>query len=373
MKNKTKKIILSVVVLIAILIGAFYYSQSSNDKNTPITQEKQTIKLGIMLPLTSQYGAIGEGVGKAAEMAIKDFEMTHPNIDIVTSQADDKFDAKTGYTAYTKMISLDKIDGLFMISTPVLDALHEKMIVDKLPVVCVGLQNDGVGDDNIFQMTADANGQIINLAKYVQNSATHSKVAIVHSTNAPASIGFYNSFNNAYTKDKVDFLINSKDDAKTIATKIKESGADGIVFLTEPYIGSELTKSLLLLGVNPSKTSFYYDAQLQTGWSEYAKQVGDTNKLNGAYTLQFTTSDLTEFRTKYKSLYGIDPSPFAEYGYDGITTLLNNYNKDNTKWVEKIAKSNFKGYSGDVVFNTNGVRNQGTEVWHVVDGKVVKM
>jgi ABC-type branched-subunit amino acid transport system substrate-binding protein len=368
MKNKLPLIILVVALVVG---GAVFFSQRKTSE--VVTQQKQTIKIGIMLPLTSQYGAIGEGVGKAADMAIKDFKASHPNIEIVTEQSDDKFDAKTGFTAYTKMTSLDHIDGLFMVSTPVLDALHEKMISDGIPVVCVGLQNDGVGKDNIFQMSADANGQIIKLAEYVQNNASHKKIALIHSTNAPASIGFYNAFSGVYTKDRVDLLINSKDDAKTIAAKIKESGADGVVFLTEPYIGSELTKNLLFLGVNPAKVAFYYDAQLQTGWSEYEKQVGDMKKLNGAITLQFTTSDLTEFKTKYKAMYGIDPSPFAEYGYDGITTLLNNYDTNKTTWVEKISKSDFKGYSGTVIFDGRGIRNQGTEVWVVKEGKVVKL
>ncbi len=368
MKNK---LILAGLVVAVILVGGLFLTQKGASDNA--TQEKQTIKIGIMLPLTSQYGAIGEGVGKAAEMAIKDFETAHPNIDIVTVQADDKFDAKTGFTAYTKMTSLDYIDGLFMVSTPVLDALHEKMIADGIPVVCVGLQNDGVGKDNIFQMTADANGQIVKLAEHIQNNASHKKVALVHSTNASASIGFYNAFSSVYTKTRVDLLINSKDDAKTTAAKIKESGADAVVFLTEPYIGSELTKSLLALDVTPAKVAFYYDAQLQTGWSEYEKQVGDMKKLNGAITLQFTTSDMTEFKTKYKAAYGVDPSPFAEYGYDGITTLLNNYDTDKTTWVEKISKSDFKGFSGTVIFDERGIRNQGTEVWTVKGGEVVKL
>lgn len=96
-------------------------------------------------------------------------------------------------------------------------------------------------------------------------------------------------------------------------------------------------------------------------------------KLNSAITLQFTTSDLTEFKTKYKAMYGIDPSPFAEYGYDGIITLLNNYDTNKTTWIEKISKSDFKGYSGAIIFDERGIRNQGTEVWVVKDGKVVKL
>jgi ABC-type branched-subunit amino acid transport system substrate-binding protein len=367
-----KKIIIGVVAVL-IVVGAWFVIERGQVPVSPIgTTEKQVIKLGVMLPLTSQFGTIAEGVGKAAQMAVDDFEKGHPNIDVVTVQDDDKFEPKVGVGIYTKMTTLDHIDGLFMVSTPIIDAAHEKMKEDGLPVVSVGLQNYGVGKDNIFQMSADANGQIVNLAKFMNEKSNHSKTALVHSSNAPALVGFYNAFTSAYTKEYVDFVINSKEDAKTVATKIASAGVDAVVILTDPTNGSTLTKELLVLGVTPDKVQYYYDAQLQTGWGEYEKLLGDMNRLNGTLTLQFTTSDLTEFNTRYKELYGIEAGPFAEYGYDGIMTLLNNYDSDKSTWVEKIAETNFKGYSGNVDFDERGIRNQGTEVWKVAGGKVVK-
>ena len=368
-----KKILYGFVTLIILIGGTYMYTHKDNEKGEgTTTEQKQVIKLGVMLPLTSPYATIAEGIGKAAQMAVADFEKANPDVDVVTVQDDDKFDPKTGVGIYTKMTTLDKIDGLFMVSTPIIDAAHEKMKEDGLPVAAVGLQNYGVGKDNIFQLSADANGQIVNLAKYMNEHGDHKKVVLVHSSNAPALVGFYDAFTGAYTKEHVDFVINSKDDAKTIAAKIASVGADAVVMLTDPTNGSTLTKELLVLGVTPDKVQYYYDAQLQTGWGEYEKQIGDMNRMNDTLVLQFTTSDMTEFTTRYKELYGIDPSPFAEYGYDGIMTLLNNYDADKGTWVEKIAKTNFKGYSGNVDFDGRGIRNQGTEVWKVVEGKVVR-
>jgi ABC-type branched-subunit amino acid transport system substrate-binding protein len=361
-----KKILAVLVVLIVLTGGIYSYTKSDNQKaDGQKTEERQTIKLGVMLPLTSQYGTIAEGVGKAAELAV-------PNIDVVTVQDDDKFDPKTGVGIYTKMTTLDQIDGLFMVSTPIIDAAHEKMKADGLPVVVVGLQNYGVGKDNIFQMSADANGQIVNLAKFMNEKSDHKKTALIHSSNAPALVGFYDAFTSTYEGEYVDFIINNKDDAKTIATKIAAAGVDAVVVLTDPANGSSITKELLVQGVTPDTVAYYYDAQLQTGWGEYEKMIGDMNRLNGTFVLQFTTSDLSEFSARYKELYGIEPGPFAEYGYDGIMTLLNNYDQVDGVWVEKIANSDFKGYSGNVDFDERGIRNQGTEVWQVVAGKVVK-
>jgi ABC-type branched-subunit amino acid transport system substrate-binding protein len=368
-----KKILYGFGALIILIGGAYMYVHKEGVTSVgAIVEQKQVIKLGVMLPLTSQFGTIAEGVGKAAQMAVADFEEQNPNVDVVTIQDDDKFDPKTGVGIYIKMTTLDQIDGLFMVSTPIIDAAHEKMKEDGLPVVSVGLQNYGVGKDNIFQMSADANGQIVNLAKFMNEKSNHTKTALVHSSNAPALVGFYEAFTGAYTKEYTDFIINSKDDAKTVAAKIASFGPDAVVVLTDPNNGSALTKELLVLGVTPDQVQYYYDAQLQTGWGEYEKLIGDMNKMNGTLVLQFTTSDLTEFQKRYQELYGTDPSPFAEYGYDGIMTLLNNYDADKAAWVEKIAVTNFKGYSGNVDFDERGIRNQGTEVWKVADGKVVK-
>jgi branched-chain amino acid transport system substrate-binding protein len=369
-----KKILYGLIVLVVLAGGTYCYLNNNDEVKIAGTtkEQKQVIKLGIMLPLTGQFGTIAEGVGKAAAMAVTDFEKAHPNIDVITVQDDDKFDPKTGVGIYTKMTTLDHIDGLLMVSTPIIDAAHEKIKADGLPVASVGLQNYGVGKDNIFQLSADANGQIVNLAKFMNENSDHKKVALIHSSNAPALVGFYEAFTSTYTKEYIDFVINSKDDAKTVATKIAAVGVDAVVVLTDPNNGSALTKELLVLRVTPDKVQYYYDAQLQTGWGEYEKQIGDMNRMNDTYVLQFTTSDLTEFQERYKELYGIEPSPFAEYGYDGIMTLLNNYDADEGTWVKKIAETNFPGYSGNVDFDERGIRNQGTEVWKVVDGKVVK-
>lgn len=365
-----KKILYGFVALIILIGGAYTYTQKHNEQSAE--NEKTEIKLGIMLPLTSPYASIAEGVGKAAHMAIQDYEAQHPNVKIEFVEDDDKFEPKVGVGIYTKMTTLDNIDGLFMVSTPIIDALNGKIKEDGIPVVVVGLQNNGVGKDNIFQLSADANGQIVNIAKYVQANGKHKKLGVIHSTNAPALVGFYDAFTSTYTKEYIDFVINSKEDAKTVATKISASGVDAVVIMTDPTNGSTLTKELLVLGVTPDKVQYYFDAQLQSGWGEYEKQIGDMNRLNGTFVLQFTTSDLTEFSAQYKELYGTEPGPFAEYGYDGIMTLLNNYDSDNVTWVEKIARTNFIGYSGNVNFDERGIRNQGTEVWKVAGGKVVK-
>ena len=126
--NYMKKYISFGVVVLIIICGAWFVTNSPSASTTKVitaSKEKRVIKIGIMLPLTSQFGTIGEGVGKAANMAIQDYMKQHPNVTITTVQEDDKFDAKVGIAAYTKMTSLYKVDSIFIVSTPVLDAVNQ--------------------------------------------------------------------------------------------------------------------------------------------------------------------------------------------------------------------------------------------------------
>ena len=188
----------------------------------------------------------------------------------------------------------------------------------------------------------------------------------------PAGISFYKAFTSTYKGVSVDFTINSAAEAKTIATKIQAAGVDAVVIMTMPEAGAQLTKELLAHGVTPSKVTFYYDGQLGTGWAEYKKQLGDMGRLDGSRALQFVTSDLTVFREKYKKEYGTDPAVYAEYGYDGITALLNAHDTNVATWVSTIEKSNFTGYSGAMKFDARGVRLQDAEVWTIKGGVAVK-
>jgi branched-chain amino acid transport system substrate-binding protein len=364
-----KKYIYGGLAVVVIVLGYFLWSKNVTIAPTAVVPLRQTIKLGIMLPTSGDFGALGEGVGRAATMAINDYKATHQNVDIVVVQDDDKFDVKTGVGIYTKMTSLDKVDALFMISTPVLDALHEKMTQDGLPVVSVGLQNVGIAHDNIFQTTPDANAQIVELASYLQTKTSYKKLAILYGNSQPALLGFHDAFKKTYTKETIEFIVNTQDDAKTTASKVKASGADAVVIMNMPSTGAYLAKELKK---NGTRADYYFDLQLTTGLSEYKKILGDITMLNGVKALHLTEGDEASFIAKYKNLYGTDPTPYADYGYDSVKALLDGYNKDKAVWVTNISNVNFVGSTGEMKFDSNGVRVQSSEVWVMKDGKLIK-
>lgn len=356
------------LVAVVVLVGAFFVFNNKQQGSPTVINE--SIKIGFMLPLTGQFGAIGEGIKNAGMMAVEDYSLSHPNVTVNIVNEDDGFDVKKGIPAYTKLTTIDKVNGIMMISTPVIDAIYEKMNADGLPIVSIGLQNNGVTSDNIFQTTLAPIAPIEFMAKFV-DSKNHSKTAVIYNNALPATKSFYDAFIKNYTKQHVDFVVTDAQSANVAATKIMSSGFDAVVILEDAVGGPLVTKDLKILDTK-NKLAYYYDLQLSTGWAEYKKLLGDTNKLNGAYALKIKGGDTSVFAQKYKAKYGVDPAPYAEYGYDSTMVLLNNYNANKKTWIGNIQSTSFVGPSGKITFDGDGVRLQEIEMNAVENGSVAQ-
>jgi branched-chain amino acid transport system substrate-binding protein len=360
-----KKLIWGIIIVVVLGGLLFTFTKKADEFGKGAKTE---IKLGMMFPLTSPYSAIAEGVRNGALLAIDDWQKTHPNVKVDALVEDDGFDAKKGISAYTKLKNIDKIDAVFSISTPVLDALYKTYQQDGLPVINIGLQSEGAAKDNIFQIFPDAKGQVKPLADYMQSKTNYDSVVIIHSTNVAAYAQFYNEFTKLYSKPYKDVVMNSKDDSKSAATKTASLKNKAVVIILPPDLGAMVTKDLLT--ISKDKMDYFYEASIVSGLNEYTKILGDMKALNGATTIRTVATDLTKFKADYKVKFGIDASIFAEDGYDSTMILLNNYNKDKTTWVNNIQNSSYVGPSGKTKFDDLGIRIPEYEVVKVVDGVI---
>jgi ABC-type branched-subunit amino acid transport system substrate-binding protein len=250
----------------------------------------------------------------------------------------------------------------------VIDALYKTYQQDGLPVINLGVQTEGVAKDNIFQIFTDAKSQIKPLADYLQGNTNYDSVVIVHSTNDPAYAQFYNEFVKLYTKPSKDAVLNVKEDSKIVANKILATKSQAVVFVLTPDLGSSITKEVKIL--DKKGMDYYYDGSLISGIDQYKKILGDTNLLNGATTLKTVAGDMSKFKVDYKAKFGVEPTIFAETGYDSMMIMLNGYNKDKTLWVENIQNSSFVGPSGKTTFDNNGVKAPEYKMVKVMNGQV---
>jgi len=365
MNNKTKLVTILVIILVAIVAAFLMNSDGQGEK-------PESIKLGLMLPLTGNYAAAGQNMQKGMEIAIEQYRQANPDVAITVVIEDDAYDVAKGVTAYRKLVDLDKVDMILMLSTPVIDAIHEDVVERGIPVIQLGVQTVGIADDNIIQFSPPAEAPIGSFASYLNSYEPfyNNKVAVVYQ-NSPAQLSFYETFTEKYTHEFTPMLSSGKEDLRNYATKIVNEDFGAVVFILAPEEGALLTKEILALA--PTAPLLAYDAQLQTGFGDFARILGDTNKLNGAISLWFQDGKMDELTRLYNAKYGEDPGFLVDFAYDMINTAFETYDVEASKWVKNLkVYSNEHGASGPISFDKNGIRIQPMTITQVQNGELVK-
>ena len=363
-----KKYVFPVIIVAVLLIVGGLYAVNSNTHNNP-----SSIKLGIMLPLTGDYAAAGQNMQKGMDLALEQYKKNHPNVSVSTVVEDDGYDATKGVSAYRKLVDLDKVDAILMLSTPVIDAIHQDVVKSGMPVITLGVQTVGVANDNIFQFSPAADAPIGYLASYLNNdSGFYSKKVAVVYDNAVAQLSFFQAFQDKYKHDFTPLVVNSKDDLRGYASKIAKENYGAVVVIESPQNGALLAQQILTLDKTMPLLAF--DAQLQTGFADYGRILGDTNKINGAMSMWFKAGNTAQFKMFYNQKYSTDPGFLSDFAYDMVNAILDTHDSSNTKWVANIQNiNNPDGVSGSISFDSNGVRIQPMTITEVKGGQLVPM
>lgn len=352
------------VFLIVLIVGSVSFLRNNS-------KQSNTLTLGLMLPLSGDFSVAGENYRKGAILALDQYKKSHPDTIINMVVEDDAFDVKKGLSAYKKLTSIDKIDALMMASTPVIDAIYKDVIKTDIPVIQLGVQTVGVAKDNIFQFSPAAEAPIGYLAEYLDTDISFGgkKVAVLYD-NAPGPISFFAAFKKRYTHDFTPFIVNSKDDIRGYATKIANENYDAVIFIQSPLSGALAAKEIITL--DKTVPILVFDAQLQSGFGEYKKVLGDINKINGAKSMWFKSGKREGFDSAFKEKYNEEPGFITDFGYDILLTLLEKYDGDNKKWQDNIQNTNNPdGVSGSISFDSNGVRIQPMVITQVKNGELV--
>ncbi len=352
------KIILSGTLLVVLALVIF----GVNQKSTP-----NTIRIGVMAPLSGGYSSAGENMVKGITVARDAYVKAHPDLKIELITEDDGFEVAKGVSAYKKLTGVNKINALISLSTPVIDALDSEIIKTDMPVMQIGIQTVGIGPDNIFQNSPAAADGIFALANYINNKFNFIKSAIVYDT-TPGGTVFHGVFKDNYKKANDSFSITNKDDIKIQVNKIVSGKYDAVVMLNSSENGALITKELLRMGY---KGQLIYDAQLQTAFADYERILGDTKLINGAISVWFKDGDRVAFNKEYKERYNSEPGFVSDFGYDSFNVLMNAYSTDNKTWLDNIQNTKTIGASGKVVFDKDGIRKQDIAINQVKDGKIV--
>lgn len=340
--NKNKIIwLIAVVALVSVLVAYFKFQQ------TPV--KKETLKIGIILPLTGDAGSYGKSLQEGvitADSLLSD----SLGFDLQIIYEDSKAEPQQAVSAMNKLISADKVSSvigdMFTSTTLAIAPIAEKNNI--LLLSPTGSANEiSKGRKQVFRIYPSEIEEGNTLSKFYNSKFSSQKAAIIFANEdamknvvsaiksnlGSSSVVFESSFNkgtkdfksiiSSITKDISNvFIIGYMDDA---ALLIKQS--------------KEINKSFTFFGI-----STLYDKV----FIEITKNAANGVYLTApSFSVKSENENVNKFVSMYKSIYKKDPDVWAGYGYDALNIIVKVLSDSKSKKIEPCkAMEMLKDYDG---------------------------
>ena len=328
---------------------------------------KETIRLGLITPLTGDVKSFGESCKNAFLMAIEDYAK-EGNYRIVAVIADDRNDATEGTNAALKLITQDKVAGIIGPLTSKI-AIPVSEIADKnrVPMISSATNpkvtvHDGRRKPYVFRSCFTDPFQGSVAANFALKDLKARTAAVLYDVGNDFSKGLAEFFRATFEKGRgviLSYESYQKDDVdfSALITKIGVKKPD-VIFLPDYYnkvaliarqVREKGLKSVLLGG---------------DGWdSPDLIKIGSSAIIGGYFTNHYSPERKDKvaeaFMARYKQKYGVVPDAWSALTYDATMLYLQSLDQAKKATPEEVMKAltdvkNFKGVTGSISFDRNG-------------------
>jgi branched-chain amino acid transport system substrate-binding protein len=310
--SKTTKTILGLVILIIIVLviylGINKKTTQTPTPTTPTTEKpikEETIKIGLLAPLTGEAASWGQNSLAGVTLAVKEINdkggINGRKVEIVAE--DDRCSAE-GVNAINKLINVDKVIGIL---GPICSASGGPALPiaqnSGVPVVIVAASAPHLTKigDYIFRVYPSDAFQGKVAAEFMFNKLSKKKVAIVYVKNDWGE-GIKEVFKSRFKElggEVVyeDGVLQDQKDFRTEITKVKANGAEALYFPVYPANGISAFKQFKELVLNiPVVGGDAFDGE-EVVKSDYADGI--------IYTVAKINIP-EDFKSKIKSLPGFE-------------------------------------------------------------------
>jgi len=329
---------------------------------------KETIKIGLITPLTGDVKTFGESTKNAFYIAVEEYARKG-KYKIEPVIVDDRNDPTEGTNAALKLITQDKVMAIIgPLTSKVAIPVSEIANQNKVPMITGTATNpkvtvhEGKRKPYIFRACFIDPFQGAVAANFVLKELKKKTAAVLYDVGNDYSKGLAEFFKSTFEKGKgtmVGYESYQKDDVdfSALITKIAVKKPD-IIFIPDYYnkvaliakqIREKGLKSVLIGG---------------DGWDspELLKIAGSA--IMGEYFTNHYSPDRKDgvseaFIKRYREKHGIIPDALAALGYDSTMMLLKVLDSVKRPTKEEVMKAlstlkNFKGVTGTISFDKNG-------------------
>lgn len=301
-----KNVLISVaVVIVLVIIGFAVFGKSAPKASS------DTIKIGVLSPMTGPKSKIGEGLQQTIILAMKDIGQTHKTYQFVYE--DSHGDSAASASAVQKLINIDKVSALVSITSQ--DGNIAGAAAEAAHIPHFGIANDTHVENGNYSFAhwAPAGAQAEVMAQELQKRGLK-KVAFLMEQNdgwIPVLEGFENSIKS--TDVKIAYLekfMSGTSDFRTMLQKVKQANPDVIMLEAFSPMAEQIAKQAKELGLQAPITSITAFAtakdvtQFEGGWFVSGKLSSD------------------DFAKKFEEQAGYPQTIGAGYGYDIVHILV---------------------------------------------------
>ena len=349
--------------------------------------QEQVVKIGHVAPVSGAQAHYGKDNENGARMAIEDINakgvtIGGKKIKFELQAEDDAADPKQGTAAAQKLCD-SKVAGVVGHLNSGTTIPASKVYNDcGIPMVTGAATNPSLtkpGYKTTFRIISNDNALGAGLAAYAHDTLKLKTVAIIDDRTAYGQ-GVANVFKKVAAElgmKVVDeqFTTDKATDFMAILTAIKAKNPDAIFFGgMDPQAGPML-RQMEQLGMADVK---YFGGD-GVCTSEIAKLAAGAKTLTNVICAEGGASLAkmpggVEWKKRYDAKYPGQFQVYSPYTYDATSLLVDAMKRANSVdpkvYVNELAKSNFKGVTANIAFESNGeMKNPAITLYKYVDGK----
>ena len=353
------------ILLVAMMIMPFAFWGCQN---------KQGVKVGVLLPLTGDFSKYGVAIKNGIDLAYSESDIKD-RIQLIYE--DEKGEAKTATTVANKLLSNNKVDILIGGATSSVAASiipitskNEKVLISPY-ATAEELFNEG---NYFYSLLPSDNYEGLFMSEYISSQEIDS-IGILYINN-DYGVGIISSFTKACQKENIKILFSEgyaagESDFRTQINKMKQLNVK-TVYLPGYYVEtSTILRQIKELGGNFKifGSSNFYDHRFL--------EQSDVSAEGVVFCYPSFDTDTKRYKTfvdNYSLKYKQQPDAFAIQGYDCFKLIEkiilddNSNNKIDFKAaMEKI--TDFHGANSVINFSSNGSVIKKLNIIEIKDGE----
>ncbi|TAK57541.1 hypothetical protein EPO17_01675 [Patescibacteria group bacterium] len=334
------------------------------------------IKIGVAIPLTGNYGSIGEKIKNGLDLAKQDIESKNPGVSIKLVYEDACL-PKDITSAVQKLINVDEVRVINQFCAiglvPSIDITESKKVIS---VGVAANVSDLTSKKYYFSPNFSVKENATTIANFGTNTLKAKKAAFLYyNTQFGKDYRRYTGEQFVASGGEIvaDEMVNLDiTDFRTNLAKIKKAKPD-IIFVTHLTGGlGTIIKQAKELGM---KTPFVGNYQNEDSLVLNIAGSAAEGFIISSADPEILSANNSEFKQAYQNKHDVAPDVFASNAYDALRLEVPAYiacKGDTDCIAQELHKvANYKGVSGTITIDQNGFASKPTVFKIVKDGKFV--